>query len=387
MSETPTETGRNSAYVNSMRVVQQGDDTLCLLFSGDWSIQRESADAESSLQRLQDEKISAVAFDGRDLAGWDSALLTFLLRTLERCRARNISVDTGGLPSGVQRLLKLATAIPERSGARKTASREPFLDRVGRQAVDLFEAFLGMLTFLGEVTVAFGRLITGRARFPKDEFFATLKACGVDALPIVSLISLLIGLILAFVGAVQLSMFGAQIYVASLVAIAMVRVMGAVMAGIIMAGRTGAAFSAEIGTMQVNEEIDALQTMGISPMEYLVLPRILALVIMMPLLCIYADLMGVLGGFIVGVGMLDLTVTEYYHETVRALSLVDFWVGLFQGAVFGVIIALAGCLRGMQCGRSASAVGTATTSAVVTSIVAIVVATAIITVVCNVLGV
>jgi len=244
-----------------------------------------------------------------------------------------------------------------------------------------------MLTFLGEVTVAFGRLITGRARFPNDVFFATLKATGVDALPIVSLISLLIGLILAFVGAVQLSMFGAQIYVASLVAIAMVRVMGAVMAGIIMAGRTGAAFSAEIGTMQVNEEIDALQTMGISPMEYLVLPRMLALVIMMPLLCIYADLMGVLGGFIVGVGMLDLTVTEYYHETVRALSLVDFWVGLFQGAVFGVIIALAGCLRGMQCGRSASAVGTATTSAVVTSIVAIVVATAIITVVCNVLGV
>jgi len=386
MSTTAVESGK-SADRNSMRVVEQDGNTLCLLFEGDWSIQRDSADAESSLQRLQDEKITAMVFDGRELGGWDSALLTFLLRILERCRGRNISVDTGGLPSGVQRLLKLATAIPERSGARKTADQEPFLDRVGRQAVDLYEAFLGMLTFLGEVTVAFGRLVTGRARFPKDVFFATLKATGVDALPIVSLISLLIGLILAFVGAVQLSMFGAQIYVASLVAIAMVRVMGAVMAGIIMAGRTGAAFSAEIGTMQVNEEIDALQTMGISPMEYLVLPRMLALVIMMPLLCIYADLMGVLGGFIVGVGMLDLTVTEYYHETVRALSLVDFWVGLFQGAVFGVIIALAGCLRGMQCGRSASAVGTATTSAVVTSIVAIVVATAIITVVCNVLGV
>jgi len=386
MNETATGTGTSTAR-NSMRVVEQGDTTLCLLFGGNWSIQHDSAGAAGVLQRLQDEKISAVVLSGGDIAGWDSSLITLLLRILERCRARNISVDSSGLPSGVQRLLKLATAIPERSGARKTATREPFLDRIGKQAVDLFEAFLGMLTFLGEVTVAFGRLITGRARFPKDEFFATLKACGVDALPIVSLISLLIGLILAFVGAVQLSLFGAQIYVASLVAIAMVRVMGAVMAGIIMAGRTGAAFSAEIGTMQVNEEIDALQTMGISPMEYLVLPRMLALVIMMPLLCIYADLMGVLGGFIVGVGMLDLTVTEYYHETVRALSLVDFWVGLFQGAVFGVIIALAGCLRGIQCGRSASAVGTATTSAVVTSIVAIVVATAIITVVCNVLGI
>jgi phospholipid/cholesterol/gamma-HCH transport system permease protein len=167
----------------------------------------------------------------------------------------------------------------------------------------------------------------------------------------------------------------------------MVRVMGAIMTGIIMAGRTGAAFSAEIGTMQVNEEIDALQTMGISPMEFLVLPRMLALVIMMPLLCIYADLMGIIGGFIVGVGMLGLTPMEYYHETIRSLSLTNFWIGLFHGAVFGVIVALAGCLRGMQCGRSASAVGTATTSAVVTSIVAIVIATAIITVVCNVLGI
>ena len=244
-----------------------------------------------------------------------------------------------------------------------------------------------MLSFLGEVTVAVARLATGKARFPRSEFFAVLKSCGAEALPIVSLISLLVGLILAFVGAVQLSMFGAQIYVASLVAIAMVRVMGAIMTGIIMAGRTGAAFAAEIGTMQVNEEIDALQTMGVSPMEFLVLPRMLALVIMMPLLCVYADLMGVLGGFIVGVGMLDLTVTEYYQETVRSISLTNLWIGLFHGAVFGVIVALAGCMRGMQCGRSASAVGTATTSAVVTSIVTIVVATAIITVVCNVLGI
>jgi len=386
MNGTATEKG-NSAANNFMRVVEQGDDTLCLQFSGDWSIQRDSADAVSALQRLQDEKISSIVFDGLDLGSWDSSLITFLLKTLERCRDRQISVDSGGLPSGVQRLLALATAIPERSGARRTSKREPFFERVGKTSIALFDASLETLAFLGEVTVALGRLVTGRARFPKAEFVATLKACGVDALPIVSLISLLVGLILAFVGAVQLSMFGAQIYVASLVAIAMVRVMGAIMTGIIMAGRTGAAFSAEIGTMQVNEEIDALQTMGISPMDFLVLPRLLALVIMMPLLCVYADLMGMLGGFIVGVGMLGLTPMEYYHETVRSLSLTTFWIGLFHGTVFGVIVALAGCLRGMQCGRSASAVGTATTSAVVTSIVTIVVATAIITIVCNVLGI
>ncbi len=187
-------------------------------------------------------------------------------------------------------------------------------------------------------------------------------------------------------GAIQLKAFGAQIYVADLVGIAMVRVMGAVMAGIIMAGRTGASYAAQLGTMQVNEEIDALQTLGISPMEFLVLPRMLALILMMPLLCVYADVMGILGGLIVGVTMLDLSPTIYLNETRASFQLTNLWIGLFYSAVFGVIIALAGCLRGIQCGRSASAVGEATTSAVVTSIVTIVVATAIITVICSVLG-
>ncbi|MBM4309419.1 MAG: STAS domain-containing protein [Deltaproteobacteria bacterium] len=371
---------------NRVQVLRQGD-TACLRLAGDWSIQRDSADADAALQALRAGSARAVVFEASELTGWDSSLITFLLKTLAQCRERGLSVDTAGLPQGVQRLLGLATAIPERSGARKTLKREPFLSSVGSQTLALLDAGRDMLTFLGEVTVALGRLATGRARFPKAEFFAILKTCGSEALPIVSLISLLVGLILAFVGAVQLSMFGAQIFVASLVAIAMVRVMGAIMTGIIMAGRTGAAFAAEIGTMQVNEEIDALQTMGVSPMEFLVLPRMLALVIMMPLLCVYADLMGILGGFIVGVGMLDLTVTEYYQETVRSISLTNLWIGLFHGAVFGVIVALAGCMRGMQCGRSASAVGTATTSAVVTSIISIVIATAIITIVCNVLGI
>ncbi|MCK5286375.1 MAG: ABC transporter permease, partial [Thermodesulfovibrionia bacterium] len=141
------------------------------------------------------------------------------------------------------------------------------------------------------------------------------------------------------------------------------------------------------GTMQVNEEIDALKTMGFSPMEFLVLPRMLALMLMMPLLCLYADLMGILGGMIVGISMLDLSVMEYFMETKRAVSLNNLWIGLFHGMVFGVLVALSGCLRGIQCGRSASAVGNATTSAVVTGIVSIIVATAIITLICQVLGI
>ena len=188
-------------------------------------------------------------------------------------------------------------------------------------------------------------------------------------------------------GAVQLAQFGAQIYIANLVAIGMVREMGALMTGIIMAGRTGAAFAAQLGTMQVNEEIDAFKTLGISPMDFLVLPRMLALALLMPLLCLYANLMGILGGMVVGVGMLDIGFMEYYNETAAAVGLWNLGIGIFSGIVFGVIVALAGCMRGMQCGRSASAVGDAATSAVVTAIVGIIVSTALITVLCNMLGI
>jgi phospholipid/cholesterol/gamma-HCH transport system permease protein len=167
----------------------------------------------------------------------------------------------------------------------------------------------------------------------------------------------------------------------------MVVEMGALMTGIILTGRSGAAFAAHLGTMQVNEEIDALKTLGVSPMEFLVVPRMVALVLMMPLLCVYADLMGILGGVLVGVGMLNVSFTEYLVQTQKAVTLTHFWVGLFQSVVFAALVALAGCLRGMQCGRSASAVGDAATSAVVTAIVAIIVATAIITFVCNIFGI
>jgi phospholipid/cholesterol/gamma-HCH transport system permease protein len=167
----------------------------------------------------------------------------------------------------------------------------------------------------------------------------------------------------------------------------MIRVMGAIMTGIIMAGRTGAAFAAELGTMQVNEEIDALQTLGISAMEFLVLPRMIALALMMPLLTLYANLMGVLGGYIVGVGLLGLNPMEYYIKTQETVKLTNLWIGLVHGFVFGILVALAGCMRGIKCGRSASAVGKATTSAVVTGIVSIIVATAIITILCNILGI
>jgi len=364
------------------------DDTIIISLAGNCDI-RNNLLSPSEVQKQIESggAVKRITFDTEDLSGWDSGLLVFLRRVIDYCSRNNIDADKEGLPEGVSRLLDLASAVPERKGARRESARVPFLERVGQSAVDFRQSSGEMLDFIGEASMAFMRLLRGKAQYRRSDLFVILQDSGAQAFPIVSLISLLVGLILAFVGAIQLRMFGAQIYVADLVGIAMVRVMGAVMTGIIMAGRTGASFAAQLGTMQVNEEIDALKTMGISPMEFLVLPRMLSLMLMMPLLCLYADLMGILGGMIVGIFMLDLNVMEYFLETQRAVTLNNLWIGLFHSIVFGVLVALAGCLRGIQCGRSASAVGNATTSAVVTGIVSIIVATAIITLMCEVLGI
>ena len=371
-----------------LKIDRQPDESFVIHLGGDWKLENKLPDTgEVQKQLASGPKTARVSFETQSLTGWDSGLLIFLIKIVEHCAKKSINVDKGGLPQGVQRLFDLATAVPERMGARREVRRVSFLARVGESAIVFRDSTKEMLAFIGEATIAFVRLLTGRAKFRSHDLFLTIQECGVAALPIVSLISLLVGLILAFVGAIQLRMFGAQLYVADAVGIGMVRVMGAIMTGIIMAGRTGAAFAAQLGTMQTNEEIDALQTLGISPMEFLVLPRMLALMLMMPLLCVYADLMGILGGFIVGVGMLDITPMQYYNETKAAVSFTNISIGLVHSAVFGVLVALSGCLRGIQCGRSASAVGEAATSAVVTGIVSIIVATAIITFACEVLGI
>lgn len=373
---------------SQMSLTRASEGTLVIRISGNWRSGSGFPDADEVYKELESgSRLRIVSFDTSGLTAWGSNMLILLIRIKEWCAEKKVEYRGDDLPYGAQRLLKLASAVPEREGARQNVRAERLLSRIGGNTLNLIDSVKEILAFLGGVSVAFIRLMGGRASFRRSDLFLFLRESGVQALPIVSLISMLVGLILAFVGAIQLQAFGAQIYVANLVGIAMVRVMGAIMTGIIMAGRTGASYAAQLGTMQVNEEIDALQTLGISPMEFLVLPRMLALIVMMPLLCVYADLMGILGGLIVGVTMLDLNPTIYLNQTKEALGLANLWIGLFYSTVFGVIIALSGCLRGIQCGRSASAVGNATTSAVVTGIVCIIIATAIITVLCNVLGI
>ena len=363
-------------------------NTLLVNLTGEWKLREKLPYPEEVQKQIgASAGIQSILFNTKALTGWDSGLLIFLTKIIDICAQKKIHVEKQGLPQGVEKLLELASPEHQRKGLKKEVSHKSFFVKAADVTFDFVSASKEMVVFIGEAFLAFLKLLRGKANFRRSDLFTIIQDTGAQSLPIVLLISALVGLILAFVGAIQLRLFGAQIYVADVVGVGMVRVMGAIMTGIIMAGRTGASFAAQLGTMQVNEEIDALKTFGIPPMEFLVLPRMLALTLMMPLLCLYSDLMGILGGMFVGVTMLDLNVMEYYYQTKSAVTLTHLWVGLFHSAVFGVLIALSSCLRGMQCGRSASEVGYATTSAVVTSIICIIVATAIITFSCEVLGI
>lgn len=362
--------------------------TLRLKLSGEWKIANKLPGVdEIFFQPAVRAGFEQICFDVPDNLKWDSGLVIFLLQLGRTCRRKNILVVDGGLPQNVRKFLgTVSTAMTGTIQPRKKKV-EPFFEMIGGRVLRIDAGMRSLMAFLGEITIACGRLLAGKSIFRRDEFFYIVQTCGVDALFLVSLISILVGVIFAFVGAIQLTMFGAQIYIAHIVGIAMVRVMGAVMAGILLAGRTGASFAAELGIMQTNEEIDALTTLGVAPVDFLVIPRILALIIMMPLLTLYADLLGILGGMAICAGMFDINPMEYWQHTLQAVKLSNLWIGLVNSFVFGVIIAIAGCYHGMKCERSAAGVGTATTSAVVSAITGIVIATAVITFICQILGI
>jgi phospholipid/cholesterol/gamma-HCH transport system permease protein len=369
--------------------VERPDGSRLLVhLRGKWQLGHDMPSSDVVAQELSARPMPArIGFDSTELMGWDSALISFLVSIYELCRAHGIEDDPSGLPPGVRRLVELAEAVPEKQGARAAPKRIPFFARVGDLTVGYVSAITQTLAFVGDIAVALNGMVRGAARYRTVDLMQNISDCGPSAVGIVTLISFLVGVILAFMGAVQLQQFGAAIYVADLVGIGMLREMGAMMTAIIMSGRTGAAFAAQIGTMKVTQEVDALTTMGISPFQFLLLPRVIALVLMMPLLCLYSDLMGILGGAFVGVGMLGLTFTNYMRETIHALSLTNLALGVIKATVYGALIAMAGCLRGFQCGNSSSAVGDAATRAVVSSIVLVVVACGLFAFVTNLLGI
>jgi phospholipid/cholesterol/gamma-HCH transport system permease protein len=375
-----------STIPGSASLVRQDADALLIKLAGSWKIGLALPRACEVLeQAVERGAFRRAAFDSSGLVSWDSSLAAFLAAFLRECARLGIETDTNGLPPGARKLLRMARVPAGRAGAAPAKPEEPVPARGGEGKATFLQSSGELLDFIGGAALSMARLATGRARFRLSELVHVLHAAGPAALPVIFLISSLVGVILAFVGAVQLKMFEAQLYIADVVGIAMAREMGPMMTAIIMMGRTGASFAAHLGTMETSEEIDALRTWGIDPMEFLVLPRMIALVVMMPLLTVYADLIGILGGGLIGVGMFDLTASQYLDETLSALSLTHFSIGMVKSVVFGAIIAVSGCFYGMRSGRSASAVGEAATRSVVSGIVFIVVADGIFAVITHVL--
>ncbi len=347
-------------------------DSTEIELSGAWRSDNELPNFSAMRDALEQHAGTHWRFVAADDFDWDSSCMTRLFLCARHCAERNIELDVSALPDGMRKLLEVATAVkPQTHRDTTPSSREQFKTALRQLRTHLSD----FLEFVGSVVLAFGNLLRGRTYMRSRDFLYFFQQCGAQALGIVALISVLVGMILAYLGSVQLRQFGAEVYIANLVAIGAVREMGPLMTAVIMAGRTGAAFAAQLGSMQANEEIDAVTTLGISPIEYLVLPRMLALLAAMPLLCIFADVLCLLGGALIAAGM-DISSIGFIYQARGAVDFQDIASGLIKGVIFAALIAISGCQAGLQSGRSADAVGRATTRAVVNAIVYLVIADA-----------
>ncbi|MBE9537646.1 MAG: ABC transporter permease [Proteobacteria bacterium] len=367
-------------------LVFDADGNASLLLTGDWVEGQKPAAFAILRSDLYSSSTHQLVLDSSRLGSWDSTLMAFLLQCHNYCQDEDIDFQATDLPTGADKLLAVATAV--RAHIPPQEPSKPWLSafnpaRLAKEAVDNLSESLG---FIGEVAIALTKLVAGKSNTRMVDFKNFCYQAGPEAFGIISLTSILVGMILAYLGAVQLLQFGAEIYVADLVVIGTLREMGALMTAIVMAGRTGAAYAAQLGTMQTNEEIDAITTMGISPIEFLVVPRMLALVAMMPLLTIYADLLGIVGGGIVAGGM-GITPLQYINQGETALQFSHFFIGLIKSVIFAVLIAVAGCRSGINSGRSSAAVGQAATEAVVTAIVYLIIADAAINILFQQIGI
>lgn len=319
-----------------------------------------------------------------DLERLDSALLLFTHEIREWCARRKIDCDVSALPAEITALCNKLTSATHAEPAHDR--RTNLLTSIGEATIEVIARTRGISAFLGECLLSFSRMVRRPGKFRWGDCSEEMQLCGAMALPIVGLISFLVGVIMAYQSAVLMRQFGADIFVANAVALVMAREMGAMMTGIILAGRTGAAFAATIGNMRANEEIDALSTFGIQPVDFLVLPRLVALGLMMPLLTLYANALGIVGGMGVAMVVLDIPPIPYWNQTVNALDLADIGTGLIKASCFGILVGLAGCHRGMNAERSASGVGRAATSAVVIGMLLIIIADAVFAVLFNAIG-
>jgi len=346
------------------------DGALAIRLGGVWRL----AAVTPGVARVEEELASGpprrVTVDLGAVTTWDTALVVFLSRLASLCRDRGVDLERSRVPGGLDRLLLLAQQPV--SPPEPRAGPPALLERVGERTLSLRDRAADTAAFVGFTALAMGRFVLRRARYRPADLGLLVQGAGPDALPIVALVNFLVGIILAFVGITQLRRFGADHYVAEVVGIAVVRDMGALITAVVLAGRSGAAYAAQIASMQVTQEVDALRTLGISPVEFLVVPRVVALTLMMPFLTLFADAVGVLGGAAVGTTMLHQALAAYLRQTAASLTAGDVMGGLVKGATYGALVAVAGTLRGMQAERSSEQVGRAATQAVVTGITLII---------------
>ena len=348
----------------------------CLLFAGIWkNFSPQKANFEKCCSLL----LSLQQYESCEIhlstdCDWDSSLVVFLLRLKNEMKDSEIKLDFTGLPPKLSNLLALSYRNkPSEHDQNEIPRPDTF-----KIHSSLILVFLQVADFLGKCLIYFNRLLLGRSFMRIRDFLVCCRDCGASALPIVTLISYLTGLTLAFVGSVQLEKFNATIYTADLVCLAMVREMGPLMVAIVMAGRTGASFAAELGSMKLNEELDSLRTLGIPAVDFLVLPRLISLVLMTPLLTLYADIVGILGGLTVGTQIMGFSSLHYFEQTQSALlSMWEISSGLWKSLVFGLIVGFVGCYKGIYTGSTSSSLGRAVTSAVVVSITLIVITDAL----------
>ncbi len=348
------------------------DASLRVRLGGGWRLAERLPRVDEVERELDRTRAPRVTIEDAGLGAWDSALVVFVGGVLDRCRARGVPVDARGLPPEVGRLLAVAQEAPV--AVERAAPRPGVLERTGVAVLERYARLRAAVAFIGETALALGRFGGRRARFRSQDLWLLVQQSGAGALPIVALVNFLVGIILAFVGITQLRFFGAEAFVADIVGIAIVRDMGALITGITLSGRSGGAFAAQIASMKITQEIDALRTFGFPPVEFLVVPRILALTAMTPFLTLFADATGVLGGAVVATTMLQQPLSGYMRRTALAVTAGDLVGGLVKGATYGLLIALTATLRGMQAEGSAARVGDAATQAVVTAIVAIIAA-------------
>ncbi len=373
----------NADLVSKVEFVSSAD-ALTLKILGDWNLKSERMSLEDLCANIKKATPKKLSVDCSNLQNFDSSFIFALYKVYDFCKGANIEFDIESLCEKPKALLKLAIAVPANSSENQIKPSKNVFVKVHNLVNDITYEFKEQFRFVGELILIIFNPKFKRPRFRFSDLAYEIQRAGPDALGIVGLISFLVGLILAFVGAIQLAKYGSEVYVADLVGLAMVREMGVIMVGVAMAGRTGAAYAAELGSMKINEEISAFRTFGISPMEFLVIPRILALVMMFPLLTVFADFIGMIGGFAISWSMFDINYDAYMGRTFASLNLEHCFVGVFKSVFFGIIVAIVGCMKGMTCGKNAAAVGNATTSSVVTSITLIIVADALFAAIFNI---